>query len=388
MAEIVLLASLAVCGILGWLYWRTWQERNDLNIRVAQLERQNQETQAGFDENKRLQTVIMEVLNDSLLIIEGDQQRIIHANLPAKALLGSNVVGETLIAATRSYDLDNLVQETRKQPGDIPEELMELNHRTIRARALAVPLAQKPTYVIFLKDESELHRLGRARREMVANISHELRTPITTIGLLADTLLSGALKKSKRSEKLVEQIRHSVDDLSQLVAEMRDLSKIESGQMPIKLMPTDLQSLIDNSIDPLRPQAERKGQVLEVRVPENLSVLVDARQIERVLKNIVHNGIKFAPENGFLQIYCEIKADEVTIISTNDGPHIPADDLPRIFERFFQVDRARSDGTGLGLAIARHIIMAHGGRIWAENMPGKGVRFCFTLRLASHSNSS
>jgi len=149
-----------------------------------------------------------------------------------------------------------------------------------------------------------------------------------------------------------------------------------------------LQSLIDNSIDPLRPQAERKGQVLEVRVPENLSVLVDARQIERVLKNIVHNGIKFAPENGFLQIYCEIKADEVTIISTNDGPHIPADDLPRIFERFFQVDRARSDGTGLGLAIARHIIMAHGGRIWAENMPGKGVRFCFTLRLASHSNSS
>jgi signal transduction histidine kinase len=130
--------------------------------------------------------------------------------------------------------------------------------------------------------------------------------------------------------------------------------------------------------------SEDKNQTIEVGLDSDCLVLADSQQVQRVIKNIVHNGIKFAPHGGHIKIDAHISSsdEEVTIVITNNGPGIPREDIPRLFERFYQADRARSDGTGLGLAIARHIILSHGGRIWAESPQGEGAQFFFTLPLS------
>ncbi|NJL92538.1 MAG: PAS domain-containing protein [Anaerolineae bacterium] len=342
--------------------------------------------QAQLSLRQALSLGLLEAIQDAVLVLDPTTNMITHANPASQSLLGETLVGETLIAATQSAELDTLLREAANQPGpEVAERLLELANRTLRAQVYHLQVADQRVKLVMLRDETELHRLGRARREMVANISHELRHPITTAGLLADTLLTGALKKPKRAEKLVRDIRREVDTLSQLVQEMRDLSLIESGQMPVRLTPTSLLEVINTSVEPLYSLAEHKGQSIAVNIAQDWRVLVDTNQIMRVIKNIVHNAIKFAPEDGRIHLSVEQVADEVRVAVENNGPPIPEKDLPRIFERFFQVDRSRSDGTGLGLSIAKHIVRSHGGEIWAVNNDPNteaGVTFFFTLPLA------
>ncbi|HVO69625.1 MAG TPA: HAMP domain-containing sensor histidine kinase, partial [Aggregatilineaceae bacterium] len=225
--------------------------------------------------------------------------------------------------------------------------------------------------------------LERSRRDMVSNIGHELSTPITAIGLLADTLLNVAEKeKPRRLRKMAKDIRREADTLTQLVQEMRDLSLIESGQMPIRLTSSNLLSIVQTSVEPLLTLVESKNQTISLAVPENICVLADDLQIQRAIKNILHNAVKFTPEGGQIQITATQNGNEAILSVCDSGPGIPADDLPRVFERFFQADRARREGTGLGLAIVRHIVMAHGGRVWAESVEGEGATFYIALALA------
>jgi two-component system phosphate regulon sensor histidine kinase PhoR len=237
--------------------------------------------------------------------------------------------------------------------------------------------------VLTLRDVTELQRLERSRREMVFNISHELSTPITAIGLLADTLLNVAEKeKPRRLRKMAKDIRRETDTLTQLVQEMRDLSLIESGQMPVRLTASNLLSIVQSSIEPLLTLVESKNQTIDMAVPEDVYVLADELQIQRAIKNILHNAVKFTPEGGQIRIVATRHDNEAVLAVSDDGPGIPVDDLPRVFERFFQVDRSRREGTGLGLAIVRHIVMAHGGRTWVESVEGEGSTFYIALALA------
>ena len=163
---------------------------------------------------------------------------------------------------------------------------------------------------------------------------------------------------------------------------MRDLALIESGQMPVRLTPSDLTEIVQQTVDQLMPLVENKQQTITVDVPQGTCVLADDLQIRRALKNILHNAVKFTPEMGLIEVRATISADEVIIAVKDSGPGIPPEDVPRLFERFFQVDRARRNGTGLGLAIVRHIVLAHGGRTWAESAPGEGATFFLTLALS------
>lgn len=326
---------------------------------------------------------LLKAVDDAVLVMDC-QRRIVLANPAAESLLEQSLVGETLVGTIRHPEINTLMEDAHLVGGEGVERRIELDRRIIHARAIALHEKTNTSYeILTLRDVTEVQRLERSRREMVSNITHELSHPITAIGLLADTLLDTAMKeKPKKTRKMAADIRREVDTLTQLVQEMRDLSLIESGQMPVRLMPCDLQSLIRASVEPLLPLAESKQQQVQVDVPEHISILADEMQLQRAIKNIVHNAVKFSPNGGLIQLSATTDGDEAIVRIIDNGPGIPADDLPRIFERFFQVDRARSSGTGLGLAIVRHIVQAHGGRVWVESQLGQGAMFYVSLVLA------
>ncbi len=330
---------------------------------------------------------VLKAIDDALLVLDADR-RVLVANPAAQALLGTNAEGQPLIQAVNNPKIEELVEAAQLVRGEGVERRIEFGQRILNARAVALQNGANQLEVLFLRDVTEIQRLERARREMVANISHELSTPITAMGLLADTLLEIAgREKPKRLRKMAADIKREVDTMAQLVQEMRDLALIESGQMPIRLTATPLAEAVQASVEPLRTLAESKEQTITISVPGEISVLADAFQIERALRNIIHNAVKYTPERGLIEISAETTDDEAIIAVRDNGPGIAPEDLPRVFERFYQADRARRSGTGLGLAIVRHIVLAHGGRVWAESVEGQGATFYVALALADSPNA-
>ncbi len=329
---------------------------------------------------QELQDSLLRGVEDVLFVLTPDE-RILFANPAAKRQFGDSIEGKTLVEALRQPELTALFHDAQKIRGEVMERRVEFDRKVFHARAVASPSGQFE--IVTLRDMTEVQRLERARREMVSNITHELSTPITSLGLLTETLLNVAdHEKRKRVRKMAKDIRRETDTLMQLVQEIRDLSLIESGQMPIRLTPTPLRPIIEASLQQLESLVENKGQHIELNAPENITVLVDEHQIQRAIKNIIHNAIKFSPEGERITITVELNGAEAIIAVKDNGPGIPEEDLPRVFERFFQVDQVRRDGTGLGLAIVRHIVRAHGGRTWAESVEGEGATFYITLALA------
>jgi two-component system phosphate regulon sensor histidine kinase PhoR len=178
-----------------------------------------------------------------------------------------------------------------------------------------------------------------------------------------------------------------VDALTQIVQELLELSRIESGQSPLRLMPAAVADIIQPAVQRLLPQAARSGVGVTTDVPADLApVLADVERLQQVITNLVHNAIKFTPSGGRVSISACSEGSEVVIAVRDTGIGIASEDLPRIFERFFKADRARATGgTGLGLAIAKHIVQVHGGRIWLESALGQGSTFYFTIPQASGS---
>lgn len=376
-----IVVGVAICAIA--IYYQQKARRLEQKVIVAARDRRAVSTE--YQVANQLRDALMGAISDGVLILD-DAQRIRFVNPPAEVFLGDHLIGETLIAATRHYELDTLVQNMSSGAMPTHEKRVELDHYLIRAQVHKVETSDGAMTILILRDETELRRLGRARQEMVANISHELRTPITTISLLVDTLLNGALDKSKRARRMVKDIQRETATLAQLVQEMRDLSLIESGQMPVKLTPTAADEMVRQSIEPLTSLAEDKNISLQIELPEGIMILADSGQMSRVLRNIFHNAVKFTPENGSIVVRVDPPSndeDMVTFSIKDSGTGILPENLTRIFERFFQENLARTDGTGLGLAIARHIVRAHGGQIWVESVTGQGATFFFTVSPVS-----
>lgn len=356
--------------------------RADERVAAASRAHLQQAHAQALAQAELLKSGIMESVEDALLILDTNLT-IVETNQAAQKLFGQELTGKTLMSALRQPDLETLFYDARRVSSETVERRIELDHRVFHVRVLALPASDAEFEIMTLRDTTELQRLERARREMVSNISHELSTPITSIGLLAETLLSAAEReKPKRLRKMAKDIRRETDTLRHLVQEMRDLSLIESGQMPIRLTPTPLLPIVTNTLQQLESLAENKEQIVTIEVPEDIVVLADEMQIQRALKNITHNAIKFAPRGGHIHISAQCSDAEAVLAVSDDGPGIPDEDLSRIFERFFQVDRVRREGTGLGLAIVRHIVRAHGGRAWAESVQGEGATFYIALSLA------
>jgi two-component system phosphate regulon sensor histidine kinase PhoR len=241
------------------------------------------------------------------------------------------------------------------------------------------------TGLVVLQDVTELRRLERARRDFIANISHELRTPLAAIKLLVETLETALTDDPAAAPRFLQQIAVELDGMTQLVRELLELARIESGLVALQFAAVPVEPLLAGAADRLRPLAERKQITVQVDTPDAAvpPVRADAGRIEQVLLNLIHNAIKFTPPGGRITLRARPHPEGVVLCVEDTGQGIEPEDLPRVFERFYKGDKARAaggeSGTGLGLAIAKHLVQTHGGRIWATSTPGQGATFCFTL---------
>jgi len=338
---------------------------------------------------------VLAYMHDGILIT-GAQGHIEGINAAACRLFETTpekAVGRSMIEVTRSHELHQALRTVLAgQPGRQRLDL-SAGKRKLAAVVTAVPGddgRNHPTGLVVLQDVTELHRLERARRDFVANIGHELRTPLASIKLAVETLTETVKDDPEATQDFLRRIDVEVDGLTQLVRELLELSRIESGQVPLDRKATDLMELLERAATRLRAQAERAGITLNLDAAPSLPLAyADPDRVEQVLVNLLHNAIKFNHPGGSVILTAQPdEGDWVTISVKDTGIGIPSDDLPRIFERFYKVDKARAGGsereggTGLGLAIARHIVQAHGGRIWVESVEGAGSTFYFTLPIS------
>jgi chemotaxis family two-component system sensor kinase Cph1 len=227
----------------------------------------------------------------------------------------------------------------------------------------------------------------RARDDVVAVVSHDLKNPVSVIQIQAALLLRmtghGDEERSHRLRASAQRIQRSVDRMSSLIHDLLDLAKIEAGRVEVRCQPEDAGDMIEEALSMLRQLAETKRiTITEELLPGTPAVSADRERIFQVLSNLVGNAIKLTPESGTVAVRVEPGANEVLITVANTGPGIPADQLPHVFDRYWQARRRSREGSGLGLHIAKGIVEAHGGRLWVESPPGAGARFMFTLPTA------
>ncbi len=340
----------------------------------------NMRTSAVEAERARLAAVV-DQMTDGVLVADSEG-RIQFSNPAAERLFEmKSIPGRTVTEVLRQYQLIEAWQRCR-QSGEVQTESVERSGRRQFLQLIAIPDKQTGGSLLLVQDLTRVRRLETVRRDFISNISHELRTPLASLKALTETLRDGALEDPPAARQFLGRIEIEVDALTQMATELLELSRIESGQVPLDLQPVQAANLLLSAAERMRAQAERAGVALEVTPPTEAQVRADAPRLEQVLVNLIHNAIKFTPPGGKMNLSAEVEGDFVCFTVEDTGAGIPADDLERIFERFYKADRARSTGgTGLGLSIARHLVEAHGGRIWAESEEGRGSKFHFTIPL-------
>lgn len=231
--------------------------------------------------------------------------------------------------------------------------------------------------IVVFQDITEQHKLDNMRKEFVANVSHELKTPITTIKSYTETLIDGAIDNKEISIQFLNVVNDECDRMARIVRDLLQLSNLDYKQMKWKNVKTSVKNIIDSAYTKIKISAEEKGQTIKIHIPEDVhDVFVDKDGFEQVLLNIMSNAIKYTPDNGEIYVSARNEQDKIIISVKDDGIGIPTEDMNRIFERFYRVDKARSrdlGGTGLGLSIARQIVEAHGGQIWLESEMNMGT---------------
>jgi two-component system phosphate regulon sensor histidine kinase PhoR len=332
-----------------------------------------------------------------LLLLVDDGLRIVRAGAEAAELAERPepaLRGMSLIAAFGSAALDALARRALAG-GEVVLGEADLGH--LGGRHFAVDVVPVPGgLVLSLHDSTALRLAERIRRDFVANISHELRTPLTSIKLLAETLSSATVDDVATMREFAEQIERETDHLAQLVDELLDLARIQSGQTSLALEPIDPDEVVAECAGRIGPVAER----LEVRVqrlprsPSAARVLADQGRLGQALLNLAHNAVKFSHHGGEVRIGWQETGDRIRFTVADDGIGIPEAHRSRIFERFYKVDRSRTrdeaaaggdagrGSTGLGLAIVRHIAEAHGGAVGFTSEEGAGSTFWIEIPRA------
>jgi len=323
---------------------------------------------------------VLDTMTDSVLIADAEG-RIQFANPASERLFEyKNALDRSVTEVLRHHQLVEAWRKCRVT-GEAQEETIELPARRQFLRLLVIPDKYTGGSLLLVQDLTRLRRLETMRRDFVSNLSHELRTPLASLKALTETLNEGALEDPPAARRFLSRIETEVDALTQMVQELLELTRIESGQVALELQPVAPEKLLQTAAERMKLQAERAGLILTVEAAAALpEVRADAARLEQVLVNLIHNAVKFTHPGGTVRLLAEAEGMFVRFAVRDTGVGIPADDLLRIFERFYKADRARSgSGTGLGLSIARHIVEAQGGRIWAESLEGQGSTFYFKI---------
>ena len=304
--------------------------------------------------------------------------------------LGEYVEGESLIELTRQPVLHNALRKVLDAGEEILEEitLQPPEEKTILTHWVPLLAGGSMTGVVAVfHDITDLKRLEKIRRDFVANVSHELRTPVAVIKGYAETLISDGQKMDpERVANFSKIIHNHAERLTILIGDLLTLSQLESGKLELNLQPVVIQGAVNRAFSLLESKAKEKEITMRQEIGHaDTPVLADLGRLEQVLINLLDNAIKYTPQKGCITVFTEDFGNRIRVNVSDTGIGIPAKDLPRIFERFYRVDAARSrelGGTGLGLSIVKHIVQGHGGAVSVESVPGKGSTFAFILRKA------
>jgi len=343
------------------------------------------ETVETISEDRTRLASILDNMADGVIMADAEGN-ISLANQAAESLFNiKEPENKPLIEAVRDFEIDDLLKlclKTTKMQS-VQYESGTYKHYL---RAIAVPITGSGVLLLF-QDLTSLRNLQTTRRELIGNISHEFRTPLAGIKAMVETLHGGAIDDKKAAGDFLNRIDSEVDRLTQLVAELTELSRIETGKAELKLEPLNLNNLVDEVIAQLSPQAERQLLTVSKELAADLpSVSADSARLRHVIVNLIHNAIKFTDAGGRITVTTRGEGNSVTVAIADTGRGIASDDLPHVFERFYKGDKARAgEGTGMGLAIAKHIIEAHGGDIRVESEEGRGSTFSFSLPVRAAS---
>jgi two-component system phosphate regulon sensor histidine kinase PhoR len=358
----------------------------------ALVEKLHSQIQALQSEQGKLASVLKQ-MTDGVVIVDA-YGKIILINLAAERMFKTRAelaVGDSLAQVLRDHQWIEL-WENSKNTGKEHSSTLELPRQGIFIQGIALSLGDKlPDHVLMVfQDLTRIRRLETVRRDFISNISHELRTPLASLKALVETLRTGALEDPPAARRFLYHMETEVDALTQMVSELLELSRIESSQVPLIFKPVKPRKLLNKARERLSVQAERNQLVVEVDCPKNLPrVLADKPRLGQALVNLLHNAIKFTPQGGEIILKARQQGDMILFSVQDTGEGISADDLTRVFERFYKTDPARSGGgTGLGLAIARHLVEAHQGEIWVESQEGKGSTFFFTIPIVKNQFNS
>lgn len=335
-------------------------------------------------EKSKLANILANMADGVIMTDAGGE--IILANRAAGRLFGfkeENAVNRPVIEVVHDHEVDEILRLCLKTA---KEQNTQFESGVARRflRAIAIPIINQGKMsgaLLLFQDLTELRSLQTMRRELVGNISHELRTPIASIKAMVETLRESAINDKEAARDFLVRIEGEADRLTQMVAELTQLSRIESGQAELKIEPVDLNALAAEVITQMTPLAERQQVTITGDYSPDMPLIpADKDRIRQTIINLAHNSIKFNRPGGSVTITTEDDAASVTLSVSDTGIGISKDDLPHVFERFYKADKARTGGgSGLGLAIAKHTIQAHGGDIRAQSEEGKGSTFTFRL---------
>ncbi|HSH04954.1 MAG TPA: ATP-binding protein [Anaerolineae bacterium] len=339
------------------------------------------------DEQKKLVAMLNHMADAIILTDEvGLVQRMNPAGEAILQVKEANMLEQPITQALRHHQLIALWQACRADEAEqIAVVELEAQGLFLQAIMTPVPTPGKLSYLIILQDLTQIRRLETVRRDFISNISHELRTPLASLQAVVETLQDGALEDPVMAHRFLNRAADEVDTLTQMVLELLELARIESGKVPLRLAATHISHVILQVTERLGEQAERANITLEIDVADRLPlVLIDAERIKQVITNLTHNALKFTSAQGRVTVGARQKGDMVLVWVADTGVGIPKEEQGRIFERFYKADRARtSGGTGLGLAIVRHLVNIHRGQIWVESKLGEGSTFYFTVPISA-----
>jgi two-component system, OmpR family, phosphate regulon sensor histidine kinase PhoR len=363
--------------------------------RVRRLRRRTESAELALDQRLRDLGYLADLVGVGIVRLT-DELRVEVANTAAHVFLGrdaGSMVGRSAMEALGDHRIEAVARRARDEGAATGEVALHgADGATFVVRARRSPILG---VWLVLEDVAELRRLQRIRAEFIDNLSHELRTPITTVGLLAETLgrdaeAAGDRVPAKMRER-IGKLEVETGNIAQMVSELLDLARIESGGRQLHLDDVDLAAVASESAERLRPFAERQGVTLRTDMEPNLpSVRGDATRLGQVFANLIHNAVKFSGHGTAVVVGVRRDGDSLAAWVADRGIGIGRADQARIFERFYKADRSRSSGggTGLGLAIARHIVEGHGGAIRVESGEGEGSTFTFTIPLPAYGSAA
>lgn len=350
-----------------------------LNVRETQLR-----------ESSRRLIAVLEGMVEGVIALD-DQERIVLANAAAGRLLGfvpSEAEGRSLLEVVRNRSIHEAF--ALPESGDSRHVEVELGDEQGRVIAInSTLLSSEPSTrcILVLHDMTELRRLESLRQEFVANVSHELKTPLSSIKAYAETLLTGAIEDVNNNRRFVARIDEQAELLNELIMDLLSIARIESGQQAFEINTVSLATVAGFCIESHQAAAEAKDIRLSAEGADDVLVLVDEEGLRQILNNLIDNAIKYSPSTSSVTVSWTSEPDDgmVRIQVRDTGPGIKAEFLPRLFERFFRVDKARSrelGGTGLGLSIVKHLAQSFGGGVEVQSTLGEGTVFTVTLPSA------